>query len=440
LSDKNATRHNIIDAFRKRFANLPEGSIALFHFSGHGSWEKTSAEFVEAGIEAPGGKNETLVPYDGGNSGNKNITDKELRLLVAELQVDQPTPFVALLDCCHSSSQFRNAVSDTGSSLFRSRLRPGNQKPRALKDYLEGQFVNKDQLVLSDINYVSISACAAHEYALEGNDGGIFTTALIQLLEKYLQAGTWPSYATLFGAINARVLNQGRHQQHPQFEYKGDFNPADSFLSVTDTTMVDLLPISFDKIDGWIAQQGCIGGADPLALINQYASIYRRQAENNDLVRVGLVKVLKVGVEKTSFDTPQVAGNLDPQNEELFVELPLYGLPVTILDNVDPGLANQLRSLFANPSLYRFYEDPSASVCISYTQNNLINLSTKEPNVEVSFSNKSADRQKLVRSISGYLAQIARWRGLLKINKLSEINVEPGYLELYSRRGHEVKS
>jgi hypothetical protein len=202
LSDKNATRHNIIDAFRKRFANLPEGSIALFHFSGHGSWEKTSAEFVEAGIEAPGGKNETLVPYDGGNSGNKNITDKELRLLVAELQVDQPTPFVALLDCCHSSSQFRNAVSDTGSSLFRSRLRPGNQKPRALKDYLEGQFVNKDQLVLSDINYVSISACAAHEYALEGNDGGIFTTALIQLLEKYLQAGTWPSYATLFGAIN----------------------------------------------------------------------------------------------------------------------------------------------------------------------------------------------------------------------------------------------
>jgi hypothetical protein len=372
LSDKNATRHNIIDAFRKRFANLPEGSIALFHFSGHGSWEKTSAEFVEAGIEAPGGKNETLVPYDGGNSGNKNITDKELRLLVAELQVDQPTPFVALLDCCHSSSQFRNAVSD----------------------------VNKDQLVLSDINYVSISACAAHEYALEGNDGGIFTTALIQLLEKYLQAGTWPSYATLFGAINARVLNQGRHQQHPQFEYKGDFNPADSFLSVTDTTMVDLLPISFDKIDGWIAQQGCIGGADPLALINQYASIYRRQAENNDLVRVGLVKVLKVGVEKTSFDTPQVAGNLDPQNEELFVELPLYGLPVTILDNVDPGLANQLRSLFANPSLYRFYEDPSASVCISYTQNNLINLSTKEPNVEVSFSNKSADRQKLVRSTS----------------------------------------
>ncbi len=100
LTDTQATRQGIIDGFRQHLKKAGPQDVALFYYSGHGSQELAPEEFRP--IE-PDLMNETLVCWDSRIPDGHDLADKELALLIAEVEEKSPH-FVIIMDCCHSGS------------------------------------------------------------------------------------------------------------------------------------------------------------------------------------------------------------------------------------------------------------------------------------------------------------------------------------------------
>ncbi|MEM9888899.1 MAG: caspase family protein, partial [Bacteroidota bacterium] len=259
LKNEQATRANIIDSFRSHFVKLQAGDTAVFHYSGHGSWEDGSKEFVEASLEEAGNRNELLVVQNYGQEGVFNIADKELRWLIHELQfAEDQTPkninFIGLMDCCFSGSLFRDTEKRSRITL------PDNNQERGLKDYLEGQYQQLHEttgLKFPAVNFITFSACSPKESALEDNKGGLFTQALVTVLSQSKQE--LPSYADLHSRLKYKIEEGSGEAQHPFLEYEGKVNPYQSFLS-QEVKAAQLLPPLIKKKEKWFTPVGAIHG------------------------------------------------------------------------------------------------------------------------------------------------------------------------------------
>ena len=246
LFDDKASRAEIIKHFRSHFADLRDGDIAVFHFSGHGAWEWSADEFVKAKIDLPGGKNEMILPYDFACDNVRGIADKEFRLLIAEMQHKSSKKpknihFVGLMDCCFSGSMFRNeeaSYEDTASGesvlLQSRRFSKNDPSARPLGEFLEGQYLKTYQetqtITLPEIDYLLISASSPREPAMEDEEGGLFTQALLRVLSSGNYETQFPSYETMHFLISSSIHFKTKHNQHPSIEYNGNVKPYQSFL------------------------------------------------------------------------------------------------------------------------------------------------------------------------------------------------------------------
>lgn len=125
LTDSNATRQNLLDAFDNHLIQQAQpGDIVVFHFSGHGSLVVDPDPIQLPRIDAYAGVqgyNGTMIPYDArmNLTGTQvdDIMGKTLFLLMSALQTDQVT---VMLDSCHSGGgtrgdlQFRAVDSRVG--------------------------------------------------------------------------------------------------------------------------------------------------------------------------------------------------------------------------------------------------------------------------------------------------------------------------------------
>ena len=82
LANGEATRDEVIKAFREHLGQASEGDVALFCYSGHGSQELAPEQFWH--IE-PDHLNETLVLYDSRTANARDLADKELAKLIGEV-------------------------------------------------------------------------------------------------------------------------------------------------------------------------------------------------------------------------------------------------------------------------------------------------------------------------------------------------------------------
>src|SRR5690242_4572375 len=82
LENATATYGNVIKGFREHLGQAGPDDIAWFHYSGHGSEEKTAPEFLTL---EPNGKDQTLMCVDSGKNGVPHLADKELAVLIYEL-------------------------------------------------------------------------------------------------------------------------------------------------------------------------------------------------------------------------------------------------------------------------------------------------------------------------------------------------------------------
>lgn len=322
LKNEEATRANIIEAFRSHFSDLQDGDTAIFHYSGHGSWEPTSQEFIDAKIENPGGRNELLVVHDYGEKGILNIADKELRMLISELQYNgtekvKNIHFVGLMDCCFSGSIFKDGL---GAGMIRRTNLP-DITARTLNEYLEGQYhemYSKDNLHIPRADFVLLTACSPTEYALENDNGGLFSYFLKQVLST--ERNIAPSYSEIHFLLSNAIRSQSKEDQHPYFEYAGNVNPFDSFLKGGEVQYHALPQISLKK-DQWVANIGAIHGLIPEIYNNLELDIFSKDDFTN---AIGKARVINVALERTRI---KLLNDLSLAKEEQYF-IPLTGTKI----------------------------------------------------------------------------------------------------------------
>lgn len=200
LTEKEATKANIVAAFEAVANKIAKDDIFFFFFAGHGVREKTTLPlFVNA--ESDGGI-ETLVCYDSkvpqsaGYIDNTFLADKELRYLLAQIAAKNAKIFT-VFDNCHSGDNTRAALPEVIAGEMEARkLVTGTVAERAWEGFIFAKKIDKNltngSIPLNELillaPHIHISACRDIELAYESAQddgkgrGGNFTAAFTRIM------------------------------------------------------------------------------------------------------------------------------------------------------------------------------------------------------------------------------------------------------------------
>jgi hypothetical protein len=157
LTDGDATRDEILRLFDEHLMNRSgPDTVAVFHFSGHGSQMKDVL-----GI-APGGMQRTIVPHDSRLPGHFDVSDDQLRSRFSNL-ASRVKALTVVLDCCHSGSGGRGPRARVIEPDLRDP--PPTADPAKLRAEVAASAPDGKH------PYTLIAACAAHELAYELGSG-----------------------------------------------------------------------------------------------------------------------------------------------------------------------------------------------------------------------------------------------------------------------------
>ncbi|HET8950015.1 MAG TPA: caspase family protein [Solirubrobacteraceae bacterium] len=264
LTDGEATRANVIAAFRDHLGKAAEGETALIYYSGHGSQERALPEHLHL---EPDGLNETLVLHDSRGPGGFDLADKELAVLVREVS-DTGAHVAAILDCCHSGSGLR-ALDEDGTAV---RHAPTQPHVRTADEYLEGAVQAADQQDRAIVSgpsdwvnagaarYVLLSGCRADQTSKEVVVDGTSRGAMSVALERTLRStGGAVSYQLIQRSVVAAVRNLAANQT-PQLESPVPDDIDQPFLGGAASPTMPLLSVSHDDRRGWVLDAGLIHG------------------------------------------------------------------------------------------------------------------------------------------------------------------------------------
>ncbi len=262
LKDQQATRAEVIRVFQEQLTQAGQGDTVLFAYSGHGSQETTSEEFWSF---EPDRLNETLVCWDSRSEGSRDLADKELSKLIADVAQNNPQ-ITVILDCCHSGS---------GSRVLDTRYIEPDRRPRSHNSYL---FSAEEMAALASSSsptrslnstrsttafpyqgrHVLLAACQDFEKAKEhrGKQRGLFSYFLLETLQ---QASSPLTYREIFKRTEA-LLRGMVPDQTPQLEatYPEDLERA--FLGQTLAKPKPYFTVSYDANHGWMMDAGAIHG------------------------------------------------------------------------------------------------------------------------------------------------------------------------------------
>lgn len=186
LSDREATRQNIVDAFKHGLIDRSRpGDLAVFYFAGHGS------QVPDQNGDESDGLDEVLCPYDLVPKGGRNlILDDELGQWLSLLR-ERTT--VVIIDSCHSGGAMRNSGDVLERHIAISDYQPTSGAFRLTRG--------------ADVPDHAIFMAAASEYKrslemrMDNGYHGVFSYSLCQAMQK----SSLDSYDTLFQYAATRV-------------------------------------------------------------------------------------------------------------------------------------------------------------------------------------------------------------------------------------------
>jgi Caspase domain len=399
LRNAEATYTNVINSFQTHLGQAKAGDIALFVFCGHGAQELTAPEYKQF---FPDGKGETLVCYDARLPTGQDLADKELAVLLNQL--NQAAHIVCILDCCHSGSGTR----DIADMQFAGSRRVATKDiARPYETYFfANQYPKGAGLTLPKSKHILLAACRADEEARElTNKRGFFSTFLIQTLENNIHQ----SYADLFMRCRIGMENLGGDAQHPQFDSYNGFEPSKKFLQPNSgTTISQLFPIAFNQQKrAWEANIGAIQGLPTRANKPSQLTVFE------GTTRKGIATTQKVGIQRSvvTFDFVE--------DTNVIYNASLLSLPTTAIDViVEPAEAVILKENVAKiPLLY-------ANIVPNDSKNWAYQLTLQDHKVVISDRNMVVDEHlvtpfnpiaSVVQESIGNLDVIGRWEKLLKL-------------------------
>ncbi|KAK0452256.1 caspase domain-containing protein [Armillaria borealis] len=213
LRDKEATRSQIIDAFKKlkdREDIVPGKAIIIIYYAGHGAVAKKPAQWED--WDAFDNNIEMLCPVDmtfrnSVKEKTEGIPDRTISCLLLDLSAAKGNNIVLILDCCHSAGIDRGAI-----------VRPGpDAKAREIGDEEITISAQCDSSIYSGRtsgfrkssqstnttnfsgslwdSHILLAACGRNQKAWETQKKGIFTRALLQAVRE--TPGAYLTYRSL---------------------------------------------------------------------------------------------------------------------------------------------------------------------------------------------------------------------------------------------------
>lgn len=267
LTDKEATKAEIVRQFRAHLGQAGPDDTALFYFSGHGTQEWADV----AWDEETDGKLECLACYYDTANTNFLLADKELRYLIHELWKDDKKPhIVTLFDCCHSGDNTRAAAIVEAVQADFPEAKPVEKAiPYVFSKRDWSRFVFADSISLTQLQqhktaktlpegvHVQMAACEAHEPAVEVGGEGVFTKVLTNVLQTTAGSIT---YHDLQSRVRAYLRNV--YKQQPRFRVAGGSAGMiyRTFLGGSEQQEAGLVGNITHNKAGWSLDKGAIQG------------------------------------------------------------------------------------------------------------------------------------------------------------------------------------
>ena len=269
LTNREATREAVIQAFRFQLGQAKKGDVVLFYYSGHGSQEQAPEEFWKL---EPDRLDETFVCVDSRTPGSWDLADKELAKLIGEV-ASGGAHVAVILDCCHSGSGTRDVSTAVRRAPIDLRRRPIESfivSPAEVEKSSYSRDVGgAGWYTAAEGRHVLFAACRddeeAKEYVNEGKYRGAFSFFLGSALES---ASGVPTYRELFARASALVASQVPNQS-PQLEASRNEDLDATFLDGAIKPAPATFTASF-RAGEWMINGGRINGipasgpADPV--------------------------------------------------------------------------------------------------------------------------------------------------------------------------------
>ncbi len=255
ITEANATRQNILNAFDELISETQPGDIVYIHYSGHGSQVADPTE--------PNGLDSTIVPIDYAISASgagltglteqstHEISGKTIRAKLEELESkDHPKQVILSFDCCNSGLATRGAgavnrgktyaqISDMLSQHGAEPLPIPTAKVGAARTRGPSSTSVFDDLAHS--NYVVFEACRSDEEDQEATANGTPIGPLSYCLSRAFEtAEQGVSYRQIFDQVQAEFLAD-YPSQHPQLDGS---NPGAGLFGDIPTSTPRSIPVA----------------------------------------------------------------------------------------------------------------------------------------------------------------------------------------------------
>ena len=333
LTDSEATRENIIHAFREFLCRAGKDDVALFQYAGHGARWKSAPEFSKF---FPDGFDEGLICFDSRRTSDAwDLADKELALLLNE--VARKDPHIAvILDCCHSGSGTRSA--DDVMQLV-TRASHTKKEPRPLESYLDQyyskQLADSRSLIPPASRHMLMAGCDRYSQAFESPDNhrGIFSTTLLEAIDR---TGLDVSYADLFLRVRS-LVRKAAFGQVPQFEACQGFNAYRGFLNKAGISRGKRFSVHYVDWDGWYVNCGAINGVPTQMDAKLELQLFENEVSKDVL---GTAVSNAVGLNETALDIE----DFQPDKKTVY-SAELTSIPKSQLDVFLEGDTDAVESL-----------------------------------------------------------------------------------------------
>ncbi len=422
LKNNDATRANVISQFRSHLGQARSGDVALFQFCGHGARWASNAAFRES---FPDGKDEGLVCSDSRQPGGYDLADKELAVLIAEV-AGNGAHVAVLFDCCHSGSGTRDVSAVRG---LKPRLTHEVTTERPLDTYLDGHYSRlretRQPLFVPTGRHILLAACERGQLAQETPGHGLFTSTLIDVLEK---SGGELSYADLFVRCRAAVRSRA-FDQDPQFEAYDRFDAGAGFLGrPMATTSRGRYLVSCNQ-GAWTVGCGAINGVpgEPGSTVT-----FALYATTDATTPAGSARALQVGPQQSEieldFDSAESA-----QDVAEITSLPAAPMPVTFAGDGQTGAAIEagLKQRGVHVSLVDARD--AATYALTASEGRLT-LTALRRDVEIGFANAAGNTYAdAAAALAPALKHVVQWERTLKLQNprtaMDRLKVELVFVE-----------
>jgi len=418
LLDEQATRENVVSAFRNHLSQATSDDVVLFQYSGHGARCKSAPEFEKY---FPGGWDEGLVLHDSRTPGKYDLADKELAILLAEVGRNQPH-IAVLLDCCHSGSSTRE-TADLTHLQVRQTYTIGDARP--LPTYLNGyyseQIESRNKLAVPTSQHILLAACERKQKAWESRDlQGVFTSTFLKVLRN---SNSDLSYANLFLKCRAEVRRVASSQE-PQFETYGGFRAYSGFLGQEAEAAARRCIVAFSsETNRWEVDRGAMHGL-PTSPGKQTTMDIYPSSERAD--RLGIAATVSVGAQKSEIELSGYRFDSNQVYEAELTSMPAAKMAVAFTpeDNVGGDVSEMLTKHDGELREFQlFSDDKCAAKYALHVNGEEWRVELEETGALIVGARGGPDESS--EYIFGVLNQIARWERIADLqNDHTKLNTQ----------------